>query len=654
MGIASDIIMLTVAAFFCGVIFQRLGQPVILGYIVAGVILGPNTPGITVSNTHDIELLAEIGVALLLFALGLEFSFKDLQPVKKVALIGTPIQLILTISLGFGVGKWLLGLDWHTSLWLGALISLSSTMVLLKTLMNQGWMGTLSSKVMIGMLIVQDLAVVPMMIILPQLGDPASGIPAIGIAAVKASIFIAGMIFLGTRLLPLVLKYIARLGSRELFLLSITAIGLGVGFLTYELGLSFAFGAFAAGMVLSESDYGYQALSDILPLRDIFGMLFFTSVGMLFDPAFLISHFGQVMLLVVVVSISKGLIFAGTVRMFHYKNVIPLAVGLGLFQIGEFSFVLAQTGLASGSFEREFYSLILTTTIITMMLTPIASGQTARIYALRKRFYKNEELESSSLPEDGLIGHVVIAGGGKIGFQVARALQNLGRSFVLIEIDHHRFERAKKMGMSVIYGDASQHIVLESAGLGRAALLVIALPGLATIQAIVDQVNHGFPGLKIIARTSGEDTIKVLEEMGITQLVLPEYEASIALVWRSLLELSVPPAEVLRYTDKVRRELYASQLSENEDYESIMAFRQAEQEFDLQWVTLSPESEFCGKSIATGNIRKRTGVSVVGIIREHHLIANPSAEELLLAGDKIAIIGSDEGRQTFKLIMERS
>jgi len=218
MGIATDIILLVVASFFCGLLLQRLRQPIILGYIAAGIILGPYTGGFTVSNIHEIELLAEIGIALLLFALGLEFSLKDLKPVKMVAIVGTPIQIVLTIGLGIGIGN-LIGWDWKACLWLGALISLSSTMVILKTLMNQGWLGTLSSKVMIGMLIVQDLAVVPMMIILPQLNNPAVGLPALGFAALKAGVFIAGMILLGTRLLPRLMAHIARLGSRELFCL---------------------------------------------------------------------------------------------------------------------------------------------------------------------------------------------------------------------------------------------------------------------------------------------------------------------------------------------------------------------------------------------------------------------------------------------------
>lgn len=652
MGIATDIIFLTIAAFCCGLIFQRLGQPVILGYIVAGVILGPNTPGVNISNTHDIELLAEIGVALLLFALGLEFSLKDLKPVKKVALLGTPLQLLLTIALGIGLGRGLLGLGWNASLWLGALISLSSTMVLLKTLMNQGWMGTLSSKVMIGMLIVQDLAVVPLMIILPQLNDPASGLPAIGIAAVKATAFILGMIFLGTRLLPLVLKYIARLGSRELFLLAITAIGLGIGYLTYYLGLSFAFGAFAAGMVLSESDYGYQALSDIIPLRDIFGMLFFTSVGMLFSPVFLFNHLGEVLLLVVAVALGKGLIFAGTVRLFRYTNVIPLAVGLGLFQVGEFSFVLAQTGVSCGAIDADFYSLILTTTILTMILTPVASGQTARLYALRKHFYKSEKLETSSLPDAGLEKHVVIAGGGKIGFQVGRAMQQFSRPFVIIEFDHRRFERAKESGMTAIYGDASQEIVLESVDLKKAAVLVIAVPDLATVQAIIDHVNTIAPGLEIISRTSGEESIEILEEMGVTQLVLPEYEASLTLVALSLLKLGVSPGEALRQAESMRQQLYTTQLRDNTEYGILADFRLAEQKFDLQWIMLKENSPLCNTTIGDSAIRQRTGASIVGIIREKKLLANPGPQTVLQAADNIAVIGDDTGREALYQLLD--
>ncbi len=651
MGIATDIILLVVAAFFCGLLLQRLGQPLILGYIVAGVILGPHTGGLTVSDIHEIELLAEIGIALLLFALGLEVSLKDLKPVKMVALVGTPIQMALTVGLGFGIGH-LMGLGWKPSLWLGALVSLSSTMVLLKTLMNQGWLGTLSSKVMIGMLIVQDLAVVPMMIILPQLNNPAVGLPALGFAALKAAGFLAGMILLGTRLLPRLMSHIARLGSRELFLLAITAIGLGVGYITHLAGLSFAFGAFVAGMVLSESDYGHQALSDIIPLRDLFGLLFFSSVGMLFDPAFLFNHIQGVILLVVTVCIGKGLIFAIVSRVFNYRNVIPLAVGLGLFQIGEFSFVLARVGLSTGSIDSDLYALVLTATILSMVLTPLISGQTSKIYALKKRWFRHEKLESSNIPDHGYSGHVVIAGGGRIGFQIARILKRLNIQFIIIELDHRRFEQAMETGMSVIYGDAGQEIILEAAGIKAATLLIMTLPDLVAIRSTIVHSKRLNGRLKIVARTSGPDYFDAMKDLGVSEVVLPEFEASLEMTRQSLLHLKVPPTEVQRHTDTIRQELYAVLFNSNDSYRMLSQLRGAEQQFDLQWIRLSRESSMANRSIGISEIRKTTGASVVGVVRDGQLKPNPDANFVLMPEDLVAIIGSDGNREAFCLMNE--
>jgi len=646
MGIATDVILLVVAAFFCGLALQRLGQPVILGYIAAGVVLGPHTGGITVSNVHEIELLAEIGIALLLFALGLEFSFKDLKPVKAVALLGTPLQMLATIGLGMGIGG-LMGWDWKTSLWLGALVSFSSTMVLLKTLMSHGWMGTLSSKVMIGMLVVQDLAVVPTMIILPQLNDPAVGLPVLGAAALKAGVFIAAMVLLGTRLLPRLMAHIAKLGSRELFMLAITAIGLGVGYATYLAGLSFAFGAFVAGMVLSESDYGHQALSDIVPLRDLFGLLFFTSVGMLFDPSFLSSHFREVAVLVLAVSLGKGIVFACISRLFRYGNVVPLAVGLGLFQIGEFSFVLARTGLATGSIDNDLYSLVLTAAIATMALTPLVSAQTARIYALKKRWFRREPLESFKVPDEERSARVVVAGGGRVGFQIARVLERLDIPFVIVELDHRRFEQAKESAMSVVYGDAGQEIVLEAAGIGKASLSIVTVPGVAVARGIIDQCKRLNKDIEIVARASDPDCLEVLKDSGASEIVLPELEASLEMTRQSLLRLGVPPAEVQRHADIARQELYARWINECQDYRLLCQLRGAEQQFDLQWVLLAEESPLARRSIGESQIRKSTGASVVGVVREGRLTPNPDADFSLLPGDFVAIIGNDGNREAF-------
>ena len=641
MGIAADIAIIIVAALLGGLIAQRFKQPLILGYILAGVVVGPYTGGVTVTEIHDIELLAEIGVALLLFALGLEFSFKELTPVKKVALIGTPIQMILTIGYGFAIGL-LLGWKPIPSLWIGSLISLSSTMVILKTLMNRGLVGTLSSRVMIGMLIVQDLAVIPLMIILPLLNNPKTGLPVLGLAALKAIIFLILMVFVGTRLIPRMMTYIAIRNSRELFLLAITAIGLGVGYATYLFGLSFAFGAFAAGMVLSESDYSHQALSDIIPLRDIFGLLFFVSVGMLLDPAFLIANLKTVLLMVVLVLIGKGLIFGTLVSFFGYGNVIPLAVGLGLFQIGEFSFVLARVGLNSNSISKDLYSLMLTTAVITMLITPFISGLTAPLYAFRKRKFKQETLETINLPQTELHDHVVIAGGGRIGYYVAQVLRKINTAFIVIEMDYRRIDEIKESGLSMIYGDAAQSIVLEAAHIGHARLMLITVPTAVVTQTIIEQTRLLHSDIPIVARAEGMDQMKALGELGINAVIQPEFEAGLEITRQTLLHLNIPATEILRFTDKVRRSLYAPLYEANHEYHTLMQLQMADHLLELVWIRLPDDSPFIGKTIRELDIRSRTGVSVVGIMRDKEVFPNPDIEYGFAAGDSIAVMGNPQ------------
>ena len=646
MGIATDLILLVVTAFFSGLLMQRLGQPLILGYILTGIAFGPYTGGFALTSVHEIELLAEIGVALLLFALGLEFSLKDLKPVKKIALIGTPIQIILTIGMGYGIGQ-LMGWDAKSSLWLGALVSLSSTMVLLKTLMNQGWLGTLSSKVMVGMLIVQDLAVVPLIVLLPMLNDPSLGWISLELAILKTVVFLAGMILFGTRLLPLIMRYIAHLGSRELFLLAITAIGLGVGYLTYLVGLSFAFGAFVAGMVLSESDYGHQALSDIIPVRDLFGLLFFASVGMLLNPGFLLDHWKQVLMLVLIVSLGKGIIFALLARIFKYGNVVPLAVGLGLFQVGEFSFVLAQVGVSTNSISHEVYSLVLTTAIITMFLTPIISGQTAHLYALSKRWFQHEPLDTINYPKSGLRNHVIIVGGGRVGFRIAQVLKRLSVPMLIIELDQLRVERAKHADIPVVFGDVGHEVVLEAAEAASARLLIITTPEIVITQTIVERARKVNSEIQVVARAPGVEFLEEFKKLNISEVVIPEFEAGLEMARKALVHLHIPAAKIQHYTESLRQDLFASLFSENEEDEILEQLQWAEHQFDMQWMMIKPGSVLVGKTIGESEIRTITASSVVGVIRDDVLEPNPDANFRFQANDRAAIIGTDSSRETF-------
>ena len=555
MGIAADIAIIVTAGFLGGVAAQRLGQPLILGYIVAGILLGPVTGGVLLYDAHDIELLAEIGVALLLFALGIEFSLKELRPVRMVALLGTSLQLLLTIGVAAGLGL-ALGWPWTDAVWFGGCVSLSSTMVILKTLQSQGRLGTLSSRVMIGMLLVQDLAVVPLLILLPKLTDLQAGLPDLGWALLRATVFLALMFVAGPRVIPWLMRRISRWNSRELFLLAVTGLGLGIGYLTYKVGLSFAFGAFVAGMVLSESDHAHQALSDVIPLRDVFGLLFFASVGMLLEPRFVQENLLLVLGMAAAVSLTKAFLCAGIGRAFGYRNVVPLALGLTMFQAGEFAFVIGRVGVSTGSIGNDLYSLILAVTLVTMFLTPFVSRATGPLYGLVKRHRQREPVLTINITHDELRDHVVVVGAGNMGSAVARVIGRLGLPFVMIELDQHRLESCREDGLPVIYGDASHPLVLKAAGLSRACLLLVTTPSPVITQAIARHARQVRPELDIVARAESERLADELRELGVTRVVQPQLEAGLELTRQALLHLEVPDARIEQFADEVRREWY--------------------------------------------------------------------------------------------------
>jgi len=553
-GIGADIAIIVTAGFLCGLVAQRLKQPLILGYITAGIFLGPVTGASLISDPEDIELLAEIGVALLLFALGIEFSFKELRPVRSVALLGTSIQIVLTVAAAAGMGL-ALGWPWTDAVWFGACVSLSSTMVILKTLQSQGRLGTLSSRVMIGMLLVQDLAVVPLLILLPRMTDLRSGLPDLGWALVYAAVFLGLMIVVGTRVIPWLMRRVSRWNSRELFLLTVTGLGLGIGYATYEVGLTFAFGAFVAGIVLSESDHAHQALSDIIPLRDIFGLLFFASVGMLLEPRFVRENLLLVLGLAAAISLAKALICAGIGWSFGYRNVVPLALGLTMFQAGEFAFVIGRVGIATESIGAELYSVIMSVTLITMFMTPFLSAATAPVYGYIKSRRRALPEPTIDIRHDELHDHVVIVGAGYTGRTVAGVLRRFEQPFVAIELDQSRLETCRTAGYAVIYGDASHPLVLTAAGLGRARVLVITTPSAVVTAAVARHARQLRPDLHIVARADTDELLNELHDLGVHQVVLPRMEAGLEVTRQALLHLEVPDELVTGFADEVRQEM---------------------------------------------------------------------------------------------------
>jgi CPA2 family monovalent cation:H+ antiporter-2 len=649
MGIAADIIIIVTASLLGGILARLLGQPLMLGYILAGVLVGPHTGGVTITDTHEIELLAEIGVALLLFALGLEFSLKDLRPVRAVALIGTPIQILVTGAFGYGLG---IAFGWEpgTAIWLGGFISLSSTMVILKTLEAQGWMGTLSSRVMIGVLLVQDLAVVPLLIILPQLGDLKAGLPHLGLSLLKAGGFLALMFLAGTRLMPRLLRWVAENNSRELFLLAVCTLGLGIGYGTYLFGLSFALGAFVAGMLLSESDYGHQALSSILSLRDLFSLLFFASVGMLLDLGFLWAHLGEILLLVLLVMLGKGFIFAALGRLFRYGNVVPLALGLSMFQVGELSFLLARAGVECGALGPEQYSRLLPVAILTMVVTPPIARLTGPLYALRKKLFKPAPFQAVNLPEEGLNGHVAVIGGGRIGGFLAQSLVGLGHACVVVEANYSRVMRLKEKNIPAIWGDGSDPVVLEAAGVHSARLALITVPGHNAAMAALGEVRRLAPETPVVTRATGLEQMRDFYNHGASEVIQPEQEAGIEFARFALYRMGLPLAAIHRFAAEARRETNELLLGHSDLSTQFFALTPIERLLDLHWEQIPANSPLAGKTIATENIRRRTGVSVVGATSEAGFSANPDIHTPLEPGQVLALLAGPEELERFRTL----
>lgn len=640
MGIAGDIALILVAAFIGGVAAQKLGLPLILGYILAGVLVGPNTGGPTVVEIEEIELLAEIGIALLLFAIGLHFPLGELWPVRKIALIGTSIQMLLTIAFGYGIGRSLLGLEALEAVWFGALISLSSTAIVLKTLTEQQVLGTLSSRVIIGMLIAQDIAVVPLLILLPELGNVGEGLAQLGVAALEAGLFLAAMALFGTRVFPWLMARIARWGSRELFLISVVAVGLGIGYGTYLFGLSFAFGAFVAGVVLSRSDYSYQALADIAPLRDVFAMIFFVSVGMLIDPAFVWEEAPTILAIVLLVFFGKGIIFAGLGRAFGYVNIVPFALGLGLFQVGEFSFLIARIGAEAEAISETTYSVALTTAVLTMALTPFAARAAPILYGWWRRRFPAEPLKTVDLPETELKDHVVIIGYGRVGSFVARMLQTLEQPFVVVDIDPGRVDEARESDMPVIYGDSSAEPVLEAAGVREARLVILTVSDAVGMRLVVERVRALNPDAHIVVRSTSAEQLEDLSNLGVYEAVQPEFEAGIELGRQALMHLGVGAGEIQHYSDRVRRELYAPISRPDSDGDLLSRMRRATAMIETEWIEIPEDSPLSGQEIGALQIRARTGASIVAVVRGEEVIANPGPEVTLVSGDAVSVLGT--------------
>ncbi|HQV29125.1 MAG TPA: cation:proton antiporter [Thermoflexales bacterium] len=650
-----EIAMALVVAFIGGVIARRIGLPTIVGYLLAGIVIGPFTPGF-VGDTHTIQQLAELGVILLMFGVGLHFSLNDLWKVRAIAIPGALGQMALATLLGFGISQaW--GWTPTAGLVLGLAISVASTVVLLRGLMDNGLLNTPQGQAAIGWLILEDLATVLILVLMPTLASQSGGFDwaQLGLTLLKAAGFAVLVLLAGTRLIPWILLRVAHTRSRELFILAVMTIALGTAVGAAQVfGVSLALGAFVAGVVVSESPLSHQAGADVLPFREVFATLFFVSVGMLVNPGYVLANWVTVLGLTALVVVGKPIITVLLGLIFPWPARTTIVVALALSQIGEFSFILGQAGVSLGLLNQDQYSLILAVALISITLNPAMFRLQAplekmlrRVPPLWKRLDRASPaplaLTEAGQPENG---HVVLVGYGRVGHQIAGLLRGISIPIVVVHADAAQVEELKRQGIPGLFGDAANSEVLTHAHLDRARALVVAGPDESASALVVGTARALAPDLPIVARAATREGVKRLGDLGAQDVIYPELEGGLELLRHTLLRLGFPLREIHEYTDAVRRDHYDLQIDTEEEHRLLDRLIDTLPGIDVSWLTVPAGSPVAGQSLAEANLRARAGASVVAIQRGKTLMANPKSVTAFQAGDRIALIGDAEQIET--------
>lgn len=550
LALFATITMAVLTAFAGGYIARRLGLPTLAGYLLAGLVIGPFAPGFD-GDISNISQLAEMGVIFMMFGVGLHFSLRDLWSVRRIAIPGALLQMLCATLLGFGLSQ-LWGWTTGAGLVLGLALSIASTVVLLRGLADNGLLNTVHGKVAVGWLVLEDLATVGILVLLPALVDKSgSPLESIGLALLKTGIFVAIMLFVGARIMPWLLMRIARTQSRELFILAVIALALGTAFGAAELfGVSLALGAFLAGVVVGESDVSHQVGAEIIPFRDVFAVLFFVSVGMLVDPEVVWTHIGQVLALTALIVAGKAMITLLLSFVLPASGYTLIVVAVGLSQIGEFSFIVGQTGVSLDILSQDQYGLILAGAVLSIVVNPLAFRAIpflARTLQRAPGFWRRMEYGGPT-PEamhENLSSHVVVVGYGRIGKHIGRVLDQLGLPYLVVEQDAAYATEMQKTGIRTLFGDAANSEILTHTGLETASALVVTVPSEATSELIVAAAHTLAPDLPIIVRAGTESGVKRLAEHGTHHIIHPELEGGLEIVRHMLLTLGYPMGQIL-------------------------------------------------------------------------------------------------------------
>ncbi len=584
-GLISIIALGLVCAFVGGMAAQRLRLPPLVGYLVAGIAIGPFTPGF-VGDPELAAQLAELGVILLMFGVGLHFSLKDLMAVRAIALPGAIVQIAAATAMGAGLAAafgWSLG----AGIVFGLALSVASTVVLLRALEGRGLLDSDKGRIAVGWLIVEDLAMVLALVLLPALAPSLGGVAPQGgqggaahgllatlaLTLAKVGVFMAVMLIGGRRFVPYLLGLAARTGSRELFTLAVLASAVGIAFASSELfGVSFALGAFFAGMVLAESDLSHQAAADSLPLQDAFAVLFFVSVGMLFDPGILIREPLSVLGVLGVIVVGKSLAAIAIVLAFGHPVGTALTIAASLAQIGEFSFILAGLGISLKLLPESGRDLILGGALLSITLNPLffALAERASAWLGERPEWRRRLERRGAAPlavgghEPGMAGHAVLVGYGRVGSAIAGALADWNLPYVVVERDRRRVEELRAVGVPAVFGDAAASGILEAAGIASARLLVVATPDSHQGRRLLRKARAANPTIDSVVRTHSDAERRRLEEDGVGLVLMAERELALGMMTYALRSLGVREGDARLFVDTSRTESQVAPATEPE------------------------------------------------------------------------------------------
>jgi CPA2 family monovalent cation:H+ antiporter-2 len=619
-------------------VFHRIKAPAIVGFLLTGILAGPQGLGL-IQAQDQVSLMAEIGVILLLFTIGIEISLKDLLQIKRYVLIGGSLQVLLTVAAVFLILIYL-GVPVGEAVLLGFLLSLSSTAIVLRIIQKKAEFDSLHGRTILGILIFQDIAVVPMMLAIPLLPGAAQTAPESPLIILAKGAAIILLVILSAKwIVPRILFQIAATGDRELFLLCIVAICFAVAWITSAAGLSLGLGAFLAGLIISESPYSHQAFGNMVPLRDAFTSFFFVSIGMLMDIDFFLQNPGFIVLIALLVMILKSVITGSVITLMGLPLRIAVLVGLALSQIGEFSFILSKVGFESGLLTGDIYQLFLDVTVLTMGATSFIMSISPRIADGMHRLPIPERLKNRKYPSGrvetlSLMDHLLIIGFGVNGRNVARSAQVQGIPYAVVEMDPEIVMNEGKKGEPIFYGDSAQEAVLQHVRVGEAKVMVIAISDAASTRRITELARRLNPDLYIIARTRYLQEMKPLIDLGANEVIPEEYETSVEIFSRVLQIYQVPSEDIESFTAELRADGYEMFRSfSREPYCAANVDLLTE---EVSTLRVCEGSEVAGKRLEEMRLEDYE-VSLLAVHRGLETIPNPD-EKLRLQVDDVAVL----------------